>query len=1303
MSYYNNEFKYDPIDSDYQEIDRVNAEAREFEQQKLEQEELERKEQEEEERAQAKKEAEEPFYDENPTIATAQKLAEGATQNPLTAIPAAMGAGVVDTVMDIGGLVPWLKPADDWYDERFGRQRDKNPWTRTMRDISGIVIPSLTGGGAIAKGLQGATKGLAISNRTRTLGKIAAEIGVGAGIEAASEQTVEPGNVGTVLEEAFGIQVPWATRDGDTPDKIYQKNMLESVALAGFGGVVEAALSIRGGNKLIAKNEAAKKAIEAKEIAESKALKAAGGDVVTAKVETDNAVRVAGQTKEAIKRLEADPEGVKGYDAFINEPHEPQARVVMNDGADPIDFKADQARIGTNTGTVNGRARPAVTDHYKEDFMLAPDGTARGELLDEVAKGLEPSFDVVIGDRKISAAKVEKSVDAFASAAMSLDLPEFKKMVTSLKTQSDTIAGNQVNFLSRDGFNTAVQAFKKAFDTLDPEKMRASGVLTGQIGGDVADISRGIELMGDTLDTTRQQELVFNNLKVMLPEIRASQYIDGWRLQADKLAKKANSKEGAEVYAKWMNEQNEVFDIKLKEEKAKSLEFINTLVDISKEKPEFFKPLYREFVKTNGKVDDIDKLMRLAENRIGFIKKAFVDGNPEMPSMLVQELQGVRYNNILTGLAPVRALGGAAIGLVGKPITTLVGSRIAGDSDAFKRALFTFGGVQESIQRGFKVMQEEWKFAVDHPRASMARGREDLDIKSMQDRETMEEMAEIWRNSGQKGKAAMWDLTKTLYAFNNSFIPRLGINSMYAIDGFVKSMSASMSARARAYDELFDVANGAIDEDAFKNLQQKLYDQAFDKDGVLTDEAAKFASGEINLNLDNKLVSGLEGVMRQFPILKSVFMFPRTGVNALNLASTFNPLGPLGLAVGKARKVLNAASKAEIDEVLADHGLSGQGMAAFNALKGEYIGRQAMGSAITMGALMMAFNGNLTGNGPQDNAERRRMIAMGAQFLSVKNPLTGEWHSYQGLEPFDTFLGLAGDMVYQLQRSDQAITEDWFRALASSISYNITNKSFLSGFEPLSGLLSGDVGAMNRWFAMMADSTIPLTGVRSILNKAISPGLKEVENNWWNYLANRNKWLPPVNNELHNMLDVYTGEQIKYFEPVTAGINSLLPFFKTNGGMEEWRQKLLASGWDGLQRPRTNPTTGEIVKPEEIYFINNWIAQNYNLGERVEATLNKFENMGEAEMKRYAKARGFKSQREFPIKKTLLHRDLTKLHNDAYKLAWRAYESENIERANGKHLQDIAEQQIGAGQYEQAQTTADQAKELMNHPLSQMK
>ena len=58
---------------------------------------------------------------------------------------------------------------------------------------------------------------------------------------------------------------------------------------------------------------------------------------------------------------------------------------------------------------------------------------------------------------------------------------------------------------------------------------------------------------------------------------------------------------------------------------------------------------------------------------------------------------------------------------------------------------------------------------------------------------------------------------------------------------------------------------------------------------------------------------------------------------------------------------------------------------------------------------------------------------------------------------------------------------------------NITNKSFLSGFEPLARLISGDPSAFSRFFAMQADSYIPGTGVRSILNKAITPQLKDVE------------------------------------------------------------------------------------------------------------------------------------------------------------------------------------------------------------------
>ena len=86
-------------------------------------------------------------------------------------------------------------------------------------------------------------------------------------------------------------------------------------------------------------------------------------------------------------------------------------------------------------------------------------------------------------------------------------------------------------------------------------------------------------------------------------------------------------------------------------------------------------------------------------------------------------------------------------------------------------------------------------------------------------------------------------------------------------------------------------------------------------------------------------------------------------------------------------------------------------MEAFQALKSEYIGRQLMGSTVITGAALWALNGNLTGNGSQDAGERNRMIALGFKPLSLKIPGTDQWVSYKGLEPFDSLLGLVGDVL----------------------------------------------------------------------------------------------------------------------------------------------------------------------------------------------------------------------------------------------------------------------------------------------------
>ena len=103
-----------------------------------------------------------------------------------------------------------------------------------------------------------------------------------------------------------------------------------------------------------------------------------------------------------------------------------------------------------------------------------------------------------------------------------------------------------------------------------------------------------------------------------------------------------------------------------------------------------------------------------------------------------------------------------------------------------------------------------------------------------------------------------------------------------------------------------------------------------------------------------------------------------------------------------------------------EHGLENSDE-AFRTLKSEYIGRQLMGGAVVTGAGIWALEGNLTGNGPQSAGERKRMISMGWEPNSIKNPITGQWHSYKGFEPFDSLLGLVGDAVYFSNRVDPII------------------------------------------------------------------------------------------------------------------------------------------------------------------------------------------------------------------------------------------------------------------------------------------
>ena len=1196
---------------------------------------------------------------ENPEVAAQQKepdefsdagdVVRGGLETALQPV-----LGVADFASDAIGLVPWLKPVDQWWDDNS--YRSTHPGHTLLRDASSIIIPTLAGGGWLVGGAKAAVAARAatLPRFAHTLGTIAAYTGVDTGVAMISSHSKTEDNMAATLHNWLGWNIPWATRPGDDPDTRWKKNVMEAAGFAGGVELLGAAFTFGRKAKIFPRDAAAEAHFSTKFNDATKY-----GDPLTANVKPRMVEREAAQMDEAIDAIKADPEGLE-FNSFVNDVGEDAAgRAVVNLEADPLEAKLHHAQIQNNAVTYHGRAAPVASESFQKDFMKSIDGDERAKQLDQLFESISPSFDAIVNNGgkevKITSEQMNRAVDNLTQAIYGKDISfkEFEFIVDDMKT---TLLGNTM--LDPEQYAVSVSAFRKAFDKVfDPNQMRASGMLAQNAADTITDTATAAKLLGEEVDTSRQMKIIFDKLNLLGQEVRANEYI----MSKAQEFKRLKIEGDIPAATRWIRTQAQNFDKYLAKTKANSNHIIDELQNIAKQNPNYYRAFKEAYDATNGSVDQLYKLHRLTEENIGLIKKGFIDRNPEAPSELVKQLHVARLHSVLSGLSPLRAAIGNSMLTFAKPISIFAGAAATGDIKSLKRAQATFGGITENLKRGFKVMKNEWRLANANPEEAMMRGRADLRQAKSEQMEYMDSMAEAWKKEGEWGKVGMWNMTKGLTWWNKQNFVRYGTNALYAIDGFTNSFMASGAARATAYDQLFDATRGGVDKTAFNNLQRQLYDEAFDETGLLTNTAAKHASQEIALNLDNKLAQDFQKLMDHVPAAKGLFLFPRTGLNALELGWTYNPVSNLGPALTKARRVLAAKTNQQKLAALAEHGIDASQDAdlAFATLKSEYIGRQIMGSTVVMGAGMWALEGNLTGNGPQDNAEKRRMQAMGWKPLSIKNPITGEWHSYRGFEPFDKLLGLTADIVYQAERVDQSITEDFFRKTAYSISMNLTNSTFVSGFEPLVGLISGDPSAWNYFLARQTDMMIPYKGARNVLNNAVTPQLKDVENDFLAYLANGNKFLFSGNEYLKDMADIYTGEAIRYMEPMTAAFNSVLPVFQSNGGMEPWRQWLLSTGWDGLQKIRKNKITRMPLTTEDRHFINNWIAKNAGLKTQVINLMMEGDGFWDKKLKEYVKARGLKKQSDFPIKEFLLHKELDDIHDRAFDGAWDALQARN--------------------------------------------
>ena len=1020
--------------------------------------------------------------------------------------------------------------------------------------------------------------------------------------------------------------------------------------------------------------------------------------VVKSRHARDNALKA-----EALEIIADDPDGALGHNPIVNDPAQAQQRAITAAEGDPVGAVLDHDRILNQINVDNGRARAALPTSGMRDLVKAGNSLARSNFLEEFGARIPRQIEAIYENKwNRSAEELKASVDSLVQKLYNMHPPDFADMLNSMKTNIQE--SYNTGFLNDEAFVESSQAFRRVFDEMyDPQRMRASALATQQAGDAIETSAHAAVLLDDaSIDTTRLMDNALTNMEVLNQELRANRFL--WGTQGKMMQYEASKNP---LIAHKMKQLVDDFNVNLIEQKAKGKEVIQTLRDINKQNPEYLNAFKQAYDLSGGNVDELYKLHRWAEDNIGLIKKGFIDFNPEVPSLVMQGIHGIQFNGLLNGLSSARALLGNSLMLIGKPVSILAGASVRGRYGDIKRGLHIYGGVVENFQNALKYAAKEWDYVRKNPEMAMMRGRADIKFAQSHQFEVMESMAEGWRKEGKHGKLFMLNWARLMSSYNNNQFFRWGVNSLHTIDGFTNSMLASATARANAYDDLLTETSGVWDEAKFLQKSNELYRGSFDETGLLTNEAAKHAASEIALNLDNRFARSIDTVVEHVPALKPLFRFPRTGVNATELAWSFNPVSGIDMAIGKARQVFKAVSKAEKIEALQAHGINEYSDIAFETLKNEYRGRQTMGQLVALSAGMFAATGNITGNGPSNAQERRDMQSLGWKPNSIKNPFTGKWHSYQGLEPYSQILSLVGDIHYQSTRVDSTIAEDWWLKLSWSMSANISNSTFLSGLQPLVSLLGRDETAWKRFVADgHINPTVPFAwaGLRSILSKAITPQLKDLENDIGSFLMNRNKFLFQSNNLLKDQIDVYTGDRINYTDPMTSAINSVLPIFKSNGGIEPWRQWLIGTGWDGLHTMRMNPNIpGKKLDKDERWFVNDWVARNAGLKEQIEALMKIDQNPNDKRsLTAYRQTLRNQGQAKFPIGETFIHDKLTEMHNKAFALAFKQLELERRESRPMSLMEKHKRQLMEHGDYDKALSTQEQIEELirLQQPLN---
>ena len=1168
-----------------------------------------------------------------------RNLAEGAAAIPISMLD--MGGDAIKFASKKIGLS--TEKLDDAWDEKT---KFKNPAIQSIREMASIILPTVW---AVRKG------NIAVLNsQLPFIAKGAASVGVTAAIDGAIITVSDEGEKDTsvtALVKAF----PWLrkyvpegmiTLDGDSVEVRKEKNRYESVALSIGSDILGYMLAV---GKPVMRWFKPKDDI-AKAYKASQQLVNADNETMVAIARIDEALATGASTKRETTALLKEKErlskelletgqssqtnnGLESYIQRQDATRTAQSEIAgiekLNAGKTGFDADvygkassdASKARQSINTGNVaknigdTTAIKRGVVDGDPSPIMsesmlrkgLGSGGTTRNQVMG-VAKHtrMMGNFDTVIDGFKFTKGEMDDAAWDIYQSIMRADSKESLKKLFLADKDFTRIVKGATKQMQMAGMTQQVEtemrgmafALRDLTDRyLGRSVTEASARTMDTLGREISTIAEASRTFKEIADEDRVTELILDKMQFLFEEYGINRYISGWQLQNKNFWGNFLRRKNPKDLALGLTDE---FQDAVNNQHKKAMEFRQTLETLSRDNPLVVRSLVDAYALSKGDVDTLMKLNKFAEKELtwtGMIKSP----DPRKLNTFTKSVWAVRYNNVLSGISALRAVVGNGTNLIMKPVYSFLGHGIEAitkqSMEPLKRSLYYHQGIMETNRRALNDAVANLKMVHNDPKAMMGRLREDYMIQEAKTWDIFEGLKPQWEAEGNWGMLYQYNIARNAWEMSQSKWMRYGMTGMTGVDGYTNTMIATHISRLRAYDDVFS-KYGKVTPELLLEAEKKHYKTMFDSNGILTDAAAKNASGEIALNLDDSVASWMNEATTAVPLTKGILMFPRTGMNTVKMASSYTPLTMIPGLKNKYGKVLLANTQEAKILALAEHGIDYHKVpnadAIFQNLKNEYVGRLAFGGLLAATMFNYAIGGNIRGNGPASAAERKRMRDNFGWKPKTVN-FFGKWVSFQGIPGVDTVLTLVGDAAYYMNDLGQGPLEDIQDKLMWTLSATFLNETPLAGVETLLSILNQDEAAFKRFAANEMLSYIPGSGGLNVIAKAIDSAQKDIHNDMMDYIKNR---LPIASTTLPKSIDIWTGKPLNDIDnPILRALNALSPI-KISGTSEPWRIKLQESGWDGINMLRRD-STGKFEYSGAQREAINEIIGSYNLSKQV--------------------------------------------------------------------------------------------------------